>query len=189
MISKLKIFCICIAIALIIVVVCNVVPSALENAEIKRRKEVCEEYLASADISLGFSVEFDITWEKEVYGRDDYEIRNIYPENATEEELKTLDLLLESLEYDYDNSYNKHTAPPDGCGEDAMRIEVVCQKVGHILLRWSFGGDECFLSVYDANDKWLAHGGYKADAEVANDLRALGGLPPIPTIEQVIGRE
>lgn len=177
------------AIAVVWFIAAIAIPQIKEKVELKRRKEVCEEYLAQTDISLGFSVEFDIVWEEEVYGRDDYEIRNIYPENATEEDLKILGQLLDSLEYDPDISINKTTETPDGCGEYPMRIEVACCNGNHILLTWSFGGEECLLSAYDEDGKWLAHGGYRADAEAANAFRALGGLPPIPTIEQVIGRE
>lgn len=177
------------AAAVIAIALSIAVPRFKEKAELKRRRAVCEEYLASADTALGFEVEFDIIWEKEVYGRDDYEIRNIYPENAGEDDLKIVERLLDSLTYDPDAYINTTTESLDACGEDAMRIKITCKNGEYILLTWSFGGSECLLRAYDGNDKWQAYGGYIVSADAANALRACGGLPPIPTLEQVIGRE
>ena len=161
-------------------------PRIAERVELNRRHDVCNEYLASADISLGFSVEFDITWEKEVYGREDYMVREIDPQNAGEEDLRILRQIVDSLEYNTDDRFNKDTESRDACGEDAMRIKVACRNGGHILLTWSYGGDSCMLTACDEDDTWLACAAFKVSAEASDALRARGGLPPIPTLEQII---
>ena len=70
-----------------------------ERIELARRRSVCEEYRLSADPEDGFEVRFALIWEALVYGWDDYEIRDLTPDNAGEEGLNALSSLLSSLQF------------------------------------------------------------------------------------------
>lgn len=155
-----------------------------ERIELARRRSVCEEYRLSADPEDGFEVRFALIWEALVYGRDDYEIRDLTPANAGDEDLNALSSLLSSLQYSAE--YNRSTEVLDGLdGEYPMRITVTCRNGGHIELRFS-GSGICTLAAIDKDENILAASVYTADPESCDRLRACGGLPPIPDIDTII---
>lgn len=155
-----------------------------ERIELARRRSVCEEYRLSADPEGGFEVRFALIWEALVYGRDDYEIRDLTPDNACDEGLNALSSLLSSLQYSAE--YNRSTDVLDGLDDQyPMRISVSCRNGGHIELRFS-GSGICTLSAIDRDENILATAVYTVDPESCDRLRACGGLPPIPDIDAII---
>lgn len=155
-----------------------------ERIELARRRSICEEYRLSADPEDGFEVRFALIWEALVYGRDDYEIRDLTPDNACDDAFNALSSLLSSLQYSAE--YNRSTEVLDGLdGEYPMRITVTCRNGGHIELRFS-GSGTCTLAAIDKDENILAASVYTADPESCDRLRACGGLPPIPDIDTII---
>ena len=155
-----------------------------ERIELARRRSVCEEYRLSADPEGGFEVSFALIWETLVYGRDDYEIRDLTPDNACDDAFNALSSLLSSLQYSAE--YNRNTEILDGLdGEYPMRITVTCRNGGHIELRFS-GSSVCTLAAVDKDKNLLASAVYTVDPESCARLRACGGLPPIPDIDTII---
>ena len=155
-----------------------------ERIELARRRSVCEEYRLSADPEGGFEVRFALIWEALVYGREDYEIRDLTPANAGGEGLNALSSLLSSLQYSAE--YNRSIEILDGLdGEYPMRITVACKNGGHIELLFS-GSSVCTLAAIDKDKNLLASAVYTADPESCVRLRACGGLPPIPDIDAII---
>ena len=155
-----------------------------ERIELARRRSVCEEYRLSADPEGGFEVSFALIWETLVYGRDDYEIRDLTPDNACDDAFNALSSLLSSLQYSAE--YNRSTEVLDGLDDQyPMRITVPCRNGGHIELRFS-GSGICTLSAIDRDENILASAVYTAEPESCDRLRACGGLPPIPDIDAII---
>ena len=155
-----------------------------ERIELARRRSVCEEYRLSADPEGGFEVSFALIWETLVYGRDDYEIRDLTPDNACDDAFNALSSLLSSLQYSAE--YNRSAEVLDGLDDQyPMRITVPCRNGGHIELRFS-GSGICTLSAIDRDENILASAVYTADPESCDRLRACGGLPPIPDIDAII---
>lgn len=155
-----------------------------ERIELARRRSVCEEYRLSADPEGGFEVSFALIWETLVYGRDDYEIRDLTPDNACDDAFNALSSLLSSLQYSAE--YNRSTEVLDGLDDQyPMRITVPCRNGGHIELRFS-GSGICTLSAIDRDENILASAVYTADPESCDRLHACGGLPPIPDIDAII---
>ena len=155
-----------------------------ERIELARRRSVCEEYRLSADPEGGFEVRFALIWEALVYGRDDYEIRDLTPDNACDDAFNALSSLLSSLQYSAE--YNRSTEVLDGLDDQyPMRISVACRNSGHIELRFS-GSGTCTLAAIDKDENILAASVYTADPESCDRLRACGGLPPIPDVDTII---
>ena len=155
-----------------------------ERIELARRRSVCEEYRLSADPEGGFEVSFALIWEGLVYGREDYEIRDLTPANAGGEGLNALSSLLSSLQYSAE--YNRSTEILDGLdGEYPMRITVTCKNGGHIELLFS-DSSFCTLAAIDKDKNFLASAVYTVDPDSCARLRACGGLPPIPDIDAII---
>ena len=155
-----------------------------ERTELTRRRSACEEYRLSADPEGGFEVRFALIWEALVYGRDDYEIRDLTPDNACDDAFNALSSLLSSLQYSAE--YNRSTDVLDGLDDQyPMRISVSCRNSGHIELRFS-GSGICTLAAIDRDENILATAVYTVDPESCDRLRACGGLPPIPDIDTII---